>query len=134
MCALEEHVAGDGLEPPVPGGIRYRRETVDEAPRVPFEWDVPHEELVRRALLVAHDVYEPHASLLRLLATYRGAVSPAMLQEEHKGPTYRLLAAIGHAADMSASQRSSWYRIAERAGLSARAGAHILDRLKGVNA
>lgn len=132
---MEEHVAGDGLEPPVPGGIRHRRETADEAPRVPFGWDVPHEELVRRALLVAHDVHEPHASLLRLLASYRGAISPAMRREENRGPTYRLLAAIGHTAGMSDRQRGTWYRIAERAGLSARAGAYILDRLReGVNA
>lgn len=129
--ALEERLAGDVVVPTI-SEPPHRPGTADEAPRVPFEWDVPHEELVRRALLVAHDVLEPYASLLRLLSSYRGAVSPAMRREERRGPTYRLLAAIGHAAGMTPRQRRSWYRIAERAGLSARAGAYIFDRLKEV--
>jgi len=69
---LQEHVAGDQIDPPRREYEPPRRTTTSESPRVPFEdaFEVASsfDDLTRQAVEMAERVDEPYAGLLKLLA------------------------------------------------------------------
>lgn len=133
--ALRDHVlAGEtpgtrpGADPPRPR--RDQTSTADGASpgRVPFERGANFEALARRAMAMAGEVEAPYARLLRMLGDCQP--SPMHEDQERRGASYKMLAAIGHAVEMTKGKRSRWYRIAESIPLSDRHAGHILSRLK----
>jgi hypothetical protein len=135
---LQEHVAGDGVEPPRREYTPPRRTTTAESPRVPYEAAFDRagsfDDLTRHALTVADrgDVPEPYARLLLLLVDCYGVgeTGGVVYRQQHQGATYKQLAAIGHRVGMDKVERTRWYRIAEGIPLSQRHAGHIIDRLQ----
>jgi hypothetical protein len=137
--ALREAVCGDGLgEPPEEDLSRARQKPRHAEPpgagedsrRVPFPGYLSHGEVVDAALRTAEYVGEPYASLLDLLADCWSR--PEVFgDEEHRGASYRRLAAIGHRVGMSKRERSRWYEVARRVPLNDRCASHILRLLGG---
>jgi hypothetical protein len=135
---LYEHVAGDGIE-----GARTYAERRNPPPRYPTDAGdrIPFSEAARMggfarlteyALIVAEEVAEPYAGLLRLLADCREAPRSdiAMTRQQRQGATYKTLAAIAHAAGMTKAERAGWYRVCEGVPLSQRHASHIMAKLK----
>ena len=89
-------------------------------------------ELTYQAVLLAEEVGEPYAGVLRLLSDcYEATGADAVpYRQQHQGATYKQLAAIAYRAGMSREQRMGWYRISERLPLSQRHAGHILDKLQ----
>src|SRR5215204_1345975 len=136
---LQEHVAGDGVEP-------LPREARREPPRhhttgdrvdytAAFDRADSFDVLTRQALALAELAgarKDPSARVLLLLVDCydvgeRGGV---VYRQQHQGASYKSLAAIGHRTGMSKAERVQWYRIAEGIPLSQRHAGHILSRLK----
>jgi hypothetical protein len=99
--------------------------------RVPFNEFSDFEVLTDRALSMAESVAEPYGFLLTQVADCYPAEDGPLYDQQHRGATYRTLAAIGHTVAMSKAERVGWYRIAETIPLSQRHASHILSRLKG---
>lgn len=102
----------------------------DDKPRVPYPAGTDFEEGTREALRMAEDLgeFHPYGALLGMLADTRGAEHYA--PQEHRGASYRQLAAIAHAVGMSKPERAGWYRLAEGIPLADRHAGHLLGRLK----
>jgi hypothetical protein len=100
------------------------------ADRVPFDQLADFGVLTDRALSMAESVAEPYSFLLRQVTDcYPVEWSPSH-DQQHRGATYKTLAAIGHMVGMSKAERVQWYRIAEAVPLTQRHGGHIISRLK----
>ncbi len=50
--------------------------------------------------------------------------------QQESGASYKSLAAIGHKAGMSKSERGRWYRLSEEIPLTQRHAGHILSKLR----
>jgi hypothetical protein len=50
--------------------------------------------------------------------------------QRRRGASYKQLAAIGHAVEMTKRERVGWYRVCESIPLSDRHAGHILSKLK----
>jgi len=107
-----------------------QRGTCEEPARIPFDADLDPLALSRRALTLVEELEHPYSAVLRLLANCAPATHGRPQLQERRGATYRTLAAIAHAANMSYSERLQWYRVAEGIPLSDRHAGHILGRLK----
>ena len=133
---LQEHVAVDALETPLRAYERPRRTTTSDSPRIDyaaaFDRAGSFDGLTRQAVALANEVGHPHAGLLRLLADCRdaGATGGTAYRQQHQGATYKQLAAIGHRAGMTKTERTAWYRVCESIPLSQRHAGHILGRLQ----
>jgi hypothetical protein len=135
---LQKHVAGDDVEPVVDDRSRRARYggTARNAERVPFEQAFgkagSFAELTRQAVMLADEVGEPHASLLRLLADcYEASEAEGTLyRQQMRGATYNQLAYIAHLANMTKPQRTRWYEICRAVPLSQRHAGHIFSRLQ----
>ncbi len=104
--------------------------TCEVPDRIPFDADLDPLALSRRALTLVEELEHPYSAVLRLLANCAPATHGRPQLQERRGATYRTLAAIAHAANMSYSERLQWYRVAEGIPLSDRHAGHILGRLK----
>ncbi|MDQ4042524.1 MAG: hypothetical protein M3118_01730 [Actinomycetota bacterium] len=130
VSELKEYVAGETAEEPQHEPPRGAPNA--DSDRVPFD-PVGVEDFVGltcRALLMARDVPEKYARLLRLLDDCTEALHGALVREQKRGASYKRLAAIGHRAGMDVRARSGWYRVAESIPLSDRHAGHILGSLK----
>lgn len=135
---LQEHVAGDAIDPPRREHVPPRRTTTTDSARVPFEGAFDRaagfDDLTRQALALADSggVPEPHARLLMLLIDCYavGSEGGPVYRQQHQGATYKSLAAIGHRAGMDKAECTHWYRISEGIPLSQRHAGHILSRLQ----
>ena len=135
--SVRDAVCSGRLSPETPRRVdqdhRSRRRegsTSDTANRVPFDQFSDFEVLADRALSMAESVAEPYSFLLRQLTDcYPVEWSPSH-DQQHRGATYKTLAAIGHTVGMTKPERVQWYRIAEAIPLSQRHAGHILSRLK----
>ena len=129
VSALEEHVSEcRALEAPPASG--HPRPDPDGPARVPY--DVRPDEfgaVTTRALRMAYEVGEPHASLLRLLTGLYPEDHGRAWYAQQVGASYKQLALIAHRAGLSKAERMRWYEIAESVPLSLRHAAHILGRL-----
>ncbi len=101
----------------------------DDNPRVAYPPGTDFEEATREALRMAEELgeFHPYGALLVMLADVESAEHYA--PREHRGASYRQLAAIGHAVGMSKPERAGWYRCAEAIPLSDRHAGHILSRV-----
>jgi hypothetical protein len=133
---LQQHVAGDDIEPPRRENKPPRRTTTADSPRLDFSDAFNQAEsfadLTAQAIALAETLEEPYASLLRLLEDCHElpeAAGPLYCQQ-HQGSSYRALAAIGHRVGMNKQARTYWYRIAEHIPLSQRHAGHILSKLQ----
>jgi hypothetical protein len=133
---LQEHVAGDGIEP-LPQEVRR------DPPRHPttgdridyteaFDRASSFDGLTRAAVMYADEVGAPHDRLLRMLrdCMEAGPDDVALHRQQNQGATYKSLAAIAHRAGMSKPERVRWYRIAESVPLSQRHAGHIIKRMQ----
>ena len=105
----------------------------EEPARVPFsggEDAEAFEALTRRAVAMASDAGGVYEFVLRLLSSCRPVEAGPLHDQQQVGATYKSLAAIGHAVDMSKDERVKWYRIAESVPLSQRHANHILEKLR----
>jgi hypothetical protein len=109
---------------------RREASTSNAGERVPFDRFADFEILTDRALSMAEAVAEPYGYLLRQAADCCPAEDGPLYNQQRRGASYKSLAAIGHAVDMSKGEREQWYRIAEAIPLSQRHAGHILSRLK----
>jgi hypothetical protein len=135
--SLYEHVTGDGIEdvrtraqrsqPPRHHGSTSTGDRLDFGAGDRAE---SFDDLTTRALEVAKEVEQPFRGLLLLLQDCRESEEIVLGRQQRQGASYKTLAAIGHAADMSKAQRVRWYRIAESVPLSQRHAGHIMSRLK----
>ena len=81
-------------------------------------------------MTMASAVAEPYGYLLRRLADCYPVSEGPLYDQQRRGASYKMLAAIGHGVGMSKVERVQWYRIAESIPLSQRHAGHILKRLK----
>jgi len=126
--ALQEHVAGNGIEPRAE--LRPPRRSTTDAERVPFDPGVDFATLTEKALDFAEEcIPGPYARLLHLLEDCRPAYGGPLSREQTRGASYRRLATIGHRVGMDKPSRLRWYRIAESIPLSDRHAGHILGKL-----
>ncbi len=125
--SVREHVASETIEEPKPAARRTANANSD---RVPFESEVGFDELTYRALRAARDMPEQYARLLKLLDDCEEAHHGALVREQHRGASYKRLAAAGHKARMTKTERVRWYRVAESIPLSDRHIGHILSKMK----
>ena len=111
---------------------RQWRETSskDTAECIPFDSYADFEVLTSRAVAMATAVAEPYGYLLRYLVDCYPVLEGPLDDQQRRGASYRMLAAIGHRVAMSKAERVQWYRIAESIPISARHAGHILSRLK----
>ncbi len=114
-CSRDRYGAGDN-------GI------IHEDGRVPFPELADFEESKRRALQRA-EIDDAYGQLLALLVDCRPL--PKMREQQRRGASYRMLAAIGHMVGLDTRERSSWYRVCEAVTLSDHNARHILGRLNG---
>jgi hypothetical protein len=135
--ATRDAICGGELSSEIPR--RERREqpsrgregsTSSAADRVPFDQLADFELLTDRALSMAAGLDEPYGYLLRQVANCYPASEGSLYDQQHRGATYKTLAAIGHQVGMTKPERVQWYRIAEAIPLSQRHAGHILSRLK----
>jgi hypothetical protein len=133
---LQEHVAGDAIDPPRPEYTPPRRSTTADSPRVPFEdaFEVASsfDDLTRQAVEMADRVGAPYAGLLRLLADCRdvGEVGGPVYRQQHQGATWKSAAAVAYKAGMTTEQRYRWYEICRAVPMSQRHIGHILSKLQ----
>jgi hypothetical protein len=133
---LQEHVAGDHVDPPRPEYTPPRGSTTADSPRVPFEdaFEVAgsFDGLTRQAVEMASRVDEPYAGLLRLLSDCRdvGELGGPVYRQQHLGATWKSAAAVAHRAGMTTEQRYRWYEICRAIPASQRHIGHILGRLQ----
>ena len=118
--------SGLPLEAPTP--IRPEPTRGTDPERVPFQPDADFASLTQRALMLSKDESLPYHSLLRLLQDCEPLAG--FEDKQRRGASYRQLAAVGHLASMSKSERIRWYRVAESVPLSDRHAGHLLGRLK----
>ena len=117
-----------GLPPEAPTPIRPEPTRETDPERVPFPPGADFETLTRHAVMLSEDEPLPYRSLLRLL---RDCEPLAEFEDkQRRGASYRQLAAVGHLAGMSKSERTRWYRVAESVPLTDRHAGHLLGRLK----
>jgi hypothetical protein len=136
--SLYEHVTGDAIEDARTRAERRQpsrhHESTSTGDRLDFSAAHSHAEsfddLTHRALGVAEEVGQPFRGLLLLLRDCRESEEITLSRQQRQGATYKTLAAIGHAAGMSKTERVRWYRVAERVPLSQRHAGHIMARLK----
>jgi hypothetical protein len=102
-----------------------------ESDCVEFDTECDFDELTANALILAKDLPEPYAGVLKLLRGCEEAYDGPLYDQQGKGATYKQLAAIAHTAGMSKDQRIQWYGIAESVPFSRRHAGHVLSRLKG---
>lgn len=127
VTGVEELVcSGLLLEAPTPIRPEPTRETDPE--RVPFPPSADFETLTKRAVMLSEDEPLLYRSLLQLLRDCEPLTE--FEDKQRRGVSYRQLAAIGHLASMSKSERIRWYRVAESVPLSDRHAGHMLGRLK----
>jgi hypothetical protein len=107
------------------------RSTSSAANRVPFDELADFELLTDRALSMAAGLTKPYGYLLRQVADCYPAEDGPLYEQQHRGATYKTLAAIGHRVGLTKAQRGRFYRICEAIPLSQRHASHILSRLKG---
>jgi hypothetical protein len=127
--ATRDAVCGE-LGAEIPRVERWATSTQGTGERVPFDEDASLEILTDRALSMAEAVAEPFGFLLRQVANCHPASEGPLYEQQHRGASYRSLAAIGHMVGMSKAECVQWYRIAEAIPLSQRHAEHILSRLK----
>jgi hypothetical protein len=131
---LQEHVVGDTPDPPIYERPRRTTSEATDSPRVPFDRAGSFDALTRQAVALADEASLPevHARLLRLLADCRdvGETGGVVYRHQHQGASYKLLAAIGHRAGMTKTERTGWYRVCESIPLSQRHAGHILCKLQ----
>jgi len=101
--------------------------THDDKPRVPYPPGTDFEEVTRTALGMGA-AGMPCGRVLSLLADCYPLEHLAY--EQHRGASYKRLAAIAHACGMTKAERIRWYRVTEALPLSDRHAGHILSRLK----
>jgi len=134
--ALREMICdGDIRMGPEPSRRREEAATqrttqADDNPRIPYPPGTDFDAATREARRMGEDLgeFHPYGALLAMLADATPADHYA--PQEHRGASYRQLAAIGHAVGMSKPERSGWYRLAEGIPLSDRHAALILGTLK----
>jgi hypothetical protein len=107
-----------------------RREASTSLERVPFDQFADLEVLTDRAVTMAAAVAEPYGYLLRQVADCYPVSEGPLYDQQHRGASYKSLAAIGHQVGMTKIERVQWYAIAEAIPLSQRHAGHILSRLK----
>ena len=100
------------------------------ADRVPFDRFADFEVLSDRAVTMAAAVAEPYGYLLRQVADCYPVSEGPLYDQQHRGASYKSLAAIGHSVGMIKAERVQWYAIADAIPLSQRHAGHILSRLK----
>jgi hypothetical protein len=133
---LQEHVAGDGVEPLLrearrdPPSHHTTGERLDYTDA--FDRAGSFDGLTRVAVMYADEVGEPYAGLLRMLRDCyeAGPGDIALHRQQNQGATYRTLAAIAHRARMSKPERIQWYRVCESVPISQRHAGHIIERLQ----
>jgi hypothetical protein len=134
--AVREFVCGGDLGSGGPRGEHRddhpsrRREPSTEANRVPFDHFADFEVLSDRAVTMAAAVAEPYGHLLRQVAGCYPVSEGPLYNQQHRGASYKSLAAIGHTVGMTKEERVQWCAIAEAIPLSQRHAGHILSRLK----
>jgi hypothetical protein len=134
--AVREVVCGSSLcgaagpEPEDRPSQRREASTSNAAERVPFDEDAFLEVLTDRAVTMAAAVAEPYGYLLRQLADCHPVEDGSLGDQQHRGASYKSLAAIGHRVGMTKAERVQWYSIAEAVPLSQRHAGHILSKLK----
>jgi hypothetical protein len=133
---LQQHVAGDDVEPPRREYEPPRRRTTQDSPRVDytnaFDKSRSFEDLTRQAVAMAGQVQEPYASVLRLLDDCHevAEVAGPTYRQQFTGASYRSLAAIAHRAGMTKTERVQWYRICEQIPLAQRHAGHLMMKLQ----
>jgi hypothetical protein len=133
---LQQHVAGDDVEPLRKENVPPRRTTMADSPRVDysdaFNKADSFEDLTRLAVDLADTLQEPYRVVLKLLKDCYEVDEAAgiMFRQQHQGATYKSLAAIAHKVSMSYEERQRWYAIAESMPLSQRHVGHILSKLQ----
>jgi hypothetical protein len=110
------------------------RETTDSA-RVPFgaAFDKADgfADLTAQAVRMADDVDPVYGRLLKLLGDCEEAEEDRPgYRAQFTGASYKQLAYIAHLAGLDASQRWSWYEVAESVPLAGRHAGHIIARLQ----
>jgi hypothetical protein len=98
--------------------------------RVPFDAGVDFEERTRCILHWYRDAPEPYRRVMVLLLDCASVDHGHAYARQYQGATYRQIAAIAHAADMSREVRRGWYAVCESVGLADRHARHILGRLR----
>jgi hypothetical protein len=133
---LQQHVAGDDVEPPRREYEPPRRTTTQDSPRIDytnaFDKSGSFEDLTRQAVAMAEQVQEPYASVLRLLADCRevAEVAGPTYRQQFTGASFKSLAAIAHKVSMSYEERQRWYELCASIPLSQRHAGHILSKLQ----
>jgi hypothetical protein len=94
---------------------------------IPWFGAYDFEEVICTALRYA-SLGKPYVDLLSLLADCKPLDN--MVRQQSRGASYRQLAAIGHAWQMTKRERVRWYRLAEDLALTDRHASHLLGRLK----
>ena len=135
MQAVKEAVCDqpEAAPKPRPEGRSHRPASDDDPDRVPFPPSMNFEECTRTVLRM-RALGTPYGRLLSLLADCSPAQEGSLFDQQRRGASYRLLAAIGHRVGMTKQERVRWYRIAEDVPLSQRHAGHILSRLKRMTA
>lgn len=132
--AVRERLLGGVLAraPETPGCAECRRserrsEHNTDPDRIPYPPYADFEEVTEAALRRA-ETGDAYGRLLALLADCRPL--PEMREQQQRGATYKMLAAVGHMAGFDGRERSNWYRVCKAVPLSDRHAGHILGRLK----
>jgi hypothetical protein len=128
--ATRDAICGGEFGGEIPRRERREATTSSASERIPFDQFADFEVLTDRALAMATGVAEPYGHLLRQVADCYPASEGSLYDQQHRGATYKTLAAIGHTIGMSKAERVQWYRIVESIPLSQRHAGHILSRLK----
>ena len=132
--ATRDAICGGELGPEIPRRERRGRTSTGygAADRIRFDASADFDALTRRALVVAEEVGEPYAPLLRLLNDC-GAErpdEPTLGDQQRRGATYKSLAAVAHRAGMTKTERVQWYRICEQIPLAQRHAGHLMMKLQ----
>jgi hypothetical protein len=129
VCSLS--LPGAGNPEPDDHPSRRRKGSTSATPdRVPFDEDALLEVLTDRAVTMAASVAEPYGYLLRQVEDCYPVAGGPLHDQQHRGASYKSLAAIGHRVGMTKAERVQWYSIAEAVPLSQRHAGHILSKLQ----
>lgn len=104
-----------------------RKTEAEEPARVPFARGQDFAALTRKALNYNAGDY---SWILAVLRDCDPAQEGPLFDQQQRGASYKRLAAIAHAHDMTKAERIAWYRVAEAIPLSDRHAGHILSKLK----